>query len=264
MKLFTYENFLNSAQDVSDFQFQENAEIIIDRFRPAKQTGSHYAPVTFLLDYSTKKYIYVNEACFDLLGYTANYFLETGLKEYLSRWHEADFSVINTKIFPDNMKFLRSLQLEQYSDFIFSYNYRMRNANDEYITVLQRFSYIPGSEAEKPCGMIGVIFDITHFKNDLSVVHTIEKSAMGRNGIVNELVFKKVHPVYEMEIIPRLSKREIEIIKHISRGLSSKQIADKMDLSINTISNHRKNMLAKVACKTSSELMSFSIKHGLV
>lgn len=139
LKSNTYEQFLNSAQNAPATALKENAEAIIEHFRPAKQTISNYAPVTFLLDYSTKKYIYVNEACFELLGYTANYFLETGVEEYISKWHPADFEIINTKVFPDTMAFLKTLCAEQYNDYIFSYNYRMKNARDEYITVLQRF-----------------------------------------------------------------------------------------------------------------------------
>lgn len=264
LKPTTYEEFLNSSQYASSTCLNEKAETIIEHFRPAKQTISHYAPITFLLDYSTKKYIYVNEACFDLLGYTANYFLEAGLEEYLNKWHPADFEIINTKIFPDTITFLKTLCAEQYNDYIFSYNYRMKNVMNKYITVLQRFSYIPGLVTEKPYGMIGVVFDITHFKNDTSIIHTIERSTEHKNGAVNELVFKKVHPVYEIERKQFLSKRELEILKFISRGLGSKQIADEMGLSINTINNHRKNMLAKIGCKSSSELMNYAINRGLL
>ena len=264
LKRTTYKEFLNSTQHASVGQLNEKTEFIIEHFRPAKQTISRYAPVTFLLDYSTEKYIYVNEACFDLLGYTANYFLETGLEQYLSKWHEADFEIINTKVFPENVAFLKTLRPEQYNDYIFSYNYRMKNVKNEYIIVLQRFSYIPGTLAGKPHGMIGGIFDITHFKNDTSIVHTIERSIEYNDGTVSELVFKKVHAVYDVESKRGLSKKEIEILKFISQGLSSKQVADKMSLSINTVNNHRKNMLAKICCNTSSELMSYAMKHGLL
>jgi DNA-binding CsgD family transcriptional regulator len=263
LKPLTYLEFLNSEQPASPSRLYEKADTIITHFRPAKQTISHYAPITFLLDYSNKKYIYVDEACFDLLGYTANYFLETGLEGYIGKWHPADFEIINTKIFPDTMAFLKTLSAEHYNDYIFSYNYRMKNPRGQYVTVLQRFSYIPGFDSENPSGVIGVVFDITHFKNDISIINTIEKVEYD-NGRVNELVFKKVHPIYEIERTQFLSKRELEILKFISKGLSSKQIADRMSLSINTVNNHRKNMLAKMRCKSSSELMNYAVKRGLL
>jgi len=107
LKLTTYRAFLDSIQNGSASQLPQNTTSIIEHFRPVKQIVSRFAPATFLLDYATKKYIYVEETCFNLLGYTAQWFLETGIEEYLSKWHEADFEVINTKVFPDNIAFLK-------------------------------------------------------------------------------------------------------------------------------------------------------------
>lgn len=61
-----------------------------------------------------------------------------------------------------------------------------------------------------------------------------------------------------------LSSREIEILKHMAEGLSSKQIARILSLSINTVNNHRKSMLSKTNCQSSSELVNFAIRHGLL
>jgi DNA-binding CsgD family transcriptional regulator len=260
----TYKGFLDSIPIASTIQLKDKAQCIIDHFQPPKTNISRFAPTTFLLDYSTKQYIYVSESCFDMFGYTATYFLETGLVEFLSKWHEADFAVLNTKVFSDNMVFLKKLSAEDYKDHIFSYNYRVQNPKGDYITILQRFSYIPGANDSKPSGMIGVAFDISHYKTDTSIVHTIEKAVLFNDGVVNELVFKKVHPVYEMGKIQSLGRREIEVLRFISLGFSSKQIADKTTLSINTVNNHRRNMLAKIGCKSSSELINYGIKHGLI
>jgi len=130
--------------------------------------------------------------------------------------------------------------------------------------MLQRCSYIPGPATAELVGIAGVVFDITHYKTEASIVHTIERVTTNKYGTVNELVFKKVHPVYEVEEKQFLSKRELEILRCVSEGLSSKQIAHKMRLSINTVNNHRRNMLAKIGCRTSSELIKYAIKHGLV
>jgi len=61
-----------------------------------------------------------------------------------------------------------------------------------------------------------------------------------------------------------LSKREIEILKLMGRGLSSKQIAGELTLSINTINNHRKNMLRKTSSANSSDLLNTAIKLGFI
>ncbi len=262
-KTTTYEHYLELMADSSGMKMQEESATLIERFRGSQNVPSRFAPVTFLLDYATRKYIYMDEGCFNLTGYTPDYYYESGLDEYLKSWHPADYSIINKKVFPDNLKFLKALSKEKYGVIIFSYNYRALNAKGEYVTILQRFSYIPSNKVGIPSGVVGVAFNITHFKNDLSIIHTIEETIRYDHGIVNNLLYKKVHPILEMPELG-LSRRELDILKLMATGLSSKQIADNLNISINTINNHRKNMLSKTRCSSSAELMSYAVKHGLL
>jgi DNA-binding CsgD family transcriptional regulator len=262
MKSVSYTAFLSSAKTGSSAGLKDQAKNIIQHFHPVNQTASRFAPTSFLLDYSTKKYIYVDASCFDLLGYSADYFLETGLEEYISKWHKDDFHILDTKVFCDSFSFLKTINPKNFADYIFSYNYRMLNAAGEYIKVLQRFSYISIGRQD-PAGVIGVVFDITHYKNDTSIVHTIERSSVFGNSTENELVFKKIHPVLSREN-SCLSKKEKEILRFIAQGLPSKHIADEMDVSTNTVNNHRRNMLAKTGCHSSSELITYAVRNGLL
>jgi DNA-binding CsgD family transcriptional regulator len=250
--------------DSSGMKMQEESTALIERFRGSQNVPSRFAPVTFLLDYATRKYIYMDEGCFNLTGYTPYYYYESGLDEYLKSWHPADYNIINKRVFPDNLKFLKALPKEKYCVIIFSYNYRALNAKGEYVTILQRFSYIPSTKVGIPAGVVGVAFNITHFKNDLSIIHTIEETIRYDTGIVNELLFKKVHPILEIPELHVITRRELDILKYMAVGLSSKQIADNLNISINTINNHRKNMLSKTRCRSSAELMNYAVKHGLL
>lgn len=263
-KTYSYEDYLQLMADSSGMKIQKESAQLIERFRGHQQLSARFAPVTFLLDYTTKKYIYVDQTCFGLLGYTAEYFLEKGLDEYKSRWHPADYDILNREIIPYNINFIRTLSKNRYTDFVFSYNHRIQNAIGEYITVLQRYSYIPDEKTEIPCGVIGVVFDITHFKTDLSMVQTIEETIPVNGELVNKVVYKKIHPVFETFTQQLISKRELDVLKYLADGLSSKLIADKLNISINTINNHRKNMLLKTNCKSSAELINYAAKHGLL
>lgn len=261
----SFETFLNSTARSTVPVLKDNTDNIIEHFQPDTRTQARFAGATFLLDFSTKKYLYVEETSFNVLGYTAQWFLDMGLEEYWKKIHKCDFNIINTKIFSDNLMFLKKLPLTEYNDYIFSYNYRLKTNRGEYITVLQRFSYVPSKVQGIPAGMIGIGFNITHFKTDFSIVHTIEKVINTGYGTVNELIHKRVHPAYEDENLEKiLSKRETEILRLVAAGFSSKQIAAKIDLSINTVNNHRKNMLSKLHCTSSSELTNYAIIHGFI
>jgi DNA-binding CsgD family transcriptional regulator len=266
IKHSTYQTYLDSIQHGSTTALKEKSRTLNEHFRSSKQIPVHFAPVTFLVDFATKKYIHVGETSLSVTGYTSKWFSENSLLDYLNKWYPADFAIINQKVFPDNLAFLKTLHADQFSDYIFSYNYRLQNPRDEYVKLLQRCTYIASPEKSEPLGMIGVAFDITHFKNDSAIIHTIEKVIKDGDGAVNELVFKKIYPVPDLIEGRRqvLSKRELEILKSISCGLSSKQIAHDMRLSVNTVNNHRRNMLARTNCKSSAELMNYAVKHGFL
>jgi len=54
-----------------------------------------------------------------------------------------------------------------------------------------------------------------------------------------------------------LSQREIEIIKYIKKGNSSKEIADELNISVKTVEVHRYNILKKLNLKNAAALVNF-------
>ena len=60
------------------------------------------------------------------------------------------------------------------------------------------------------------------------------------------------------------SKRELSVIKLISKGCGSKQIAEELSISFNTVQSHRKNILKKYNIKTSAELIYFATSKGWI
>jgi DNA-binding NarL/FixJ family response regulator len=61
-----------------------------------------------------------------------------------------------------------------------------------------------------------------------------------------------------------LSEREIEIIKLLSDGLSSKEIGDKLFISSRTVESHKANILSKLNLKNCAEMIKYSIKQGII
>jgi DNA-binding NarL/FixJ family response regulator len=60
-----------------------------------------------------------------------------------------------------------------------------------------------------------------------------------------------------------LSKRELDVVQLIKEGLSSKEIAQKLDLSLKTVEVHRYNILKKLNLKNSAALVNFINSQGL-
>ncbi|MFI5172087.1 MAG: response regulator transcription factor [Chitinophagales bacterium] len=61
-----------------------------------------------------------------------------------------------------------------------------------------------------------------------------------------------------------LSEREIEIIRLIANGYTTRQIADTLYRSFHTITTHRKNIMKKLDINSSSELLVYAMNNGLI
>lgn len=258
----SYRAYLDAISEYDYHIRQADVNEMIQKLISSGKASSKYAPVVFLSDYTQRKYIYVDDACFTVLGFTAKYFMEGGVDSYLSKWHPVDFEIFNNKIFPYNIQFLQNLPLDKYQDIVFSYNYRIMNAEGIYLTMLQRFSFIPSNVIGKPIGILGIVLDITHFKTDDSVIHTIEEISNENHIRTSKVLFKRTY--LPDEKLLTLSRRELEILQLMSGGYSSKQIAGKLGVSIFTINNHRKKMLYKTKTANSTELLNNAVRHGLI
>ncbi|WP_250575064.1 response regulator [Nonomuraea sediminis] len=62
---------------------------------------------------------------------------------------------------------------------------------------------------------------------------------------------------------PRLTERETEVLRLVAKGLSYRQIADRLVLSHRTVQNHVQNTLGKLQLHNRVELVRYAIEQGL-
>lgn len=61
-----------------------------------------------------------------------------------------------------------------------------------------------------------------------------------------------------------LSIREVEIIQNWGNGLSNKEIADKLFISVRTVESHKNHIMQKLNLKTTIDLVKFAIRNNLI
>jgi len=61
-----------------------------------------------------------------------------------------------------------------------------------------------------------------------------------------------------------LTPRELEVLQHIVAGKSNKEIASDLNLSVNTVSVHRANIMDRLGIHKTAELVVYAIRNGLV
>ncbi|GLY67499.1 response regulator [Amycolatopsis taiwanensis] len=63
--------------------------------------------------------------------------------------------------------------------------------------------------------------------------------------------------------VPRLTERETEVLRLVAKGLTARQIAERLVLSHRTIENHVQSTLRKLQLHNRVELARYAIEHGL-
>ena len=105
--------------------------------------------------------------------------------------------------------------------------------------------------------------------SDINDVTTaIEQVMMGNSFFSQEVLYnviRKFQPHKEEELeAALLSKRELQVLQGICRGLSNQEIADTLFLSKRTVDKHRSNLLSKTNSKNTANLIMYAIKNKII
>lgn len=63
--------------------------------------------------------------------------------------------------------------------------------------------------------------------------------------------------------VSTLTERELEILRYLARGMSKKEIADTVQISVNTVNRHTSSIMNKLNFHDRVELARFAIREGL-
>jgi len=96
---------------------------------------------------------------------------------------------------------------------------------------------------------------------DLDLVSAIKKVAEGKMVLDPQITMSgKMRGERDTGLTPR----ELEILQHIVAGKSNKEIAIELNLSANTVSVHRANIMDALGMHKTAELVVYAIRNGLV
>jgi DNA-binding NarL/FixJ family response regulator len=96
---------------------------------------------------------------------------------------------------------------------------------------------------------------------DLDLARAIKEVAAGKSVLDPQV---RQAEVLKGERGSGLTARELEILQHIVDGKSNKEIASDLNLSVNTVSVHRANIMDRLGIHKTAELVVYAIRNGLV
>ena len=256
--------YLGSLENVYHIDKQLSETEMAEMLAMFKKFSSYFSLPQFgfyVLDYTTRSYKLIGESLAMLLGLEPDELLKSGLTKVLEIYHPNDFSLVNGTVFPKTLQFLKNTPFEEHGNFLFTYTYRLKHANGNYVTVLQKCKFITSKENNLPLYSFGTVQDITGFDNTGRLVYMVDR--VDNTNLTPPI---NVHTEYFSRLHKEgmLTKRQLQILNLMTKGMVSKEIAEALHIDKDTVDTHRKSMLQRTNCKNVAELVHYAKNEGLI
>ena len=213
---------------------------------------------TCLIDYSRKGYTYLSDNCQDIVSYTKDEYKKGGLDFNDLIFHPDDRTVFYEQVFGDIRKFWSYIPTKEIPEYRFSFNHRYFRKDGSISQILQHSTYLEPNHSGIPVLNLLTFSDIGDYKTDSSIVLSISRLTNGQ-GYVK--VFSRSY--FPAKITP-LSLRESEVLRLSLNGNSSKMVAEKLYISIQTVKNHKRNMMEKTCASNIAELIALCLLNSWI
>lgn len=204
-----------------------------------------------------------NSVCYIYAGKFGQYFF--GLPEYLKDYETAFENVIFDRVVKEDLlerhilelsfiAYLKNVPANQKSEYLASCFLRIYNERrSDTMQILHTTRYLNClSNGSIWCG--------------LCTYSPFPQTSLGLNGgIVNTYTGITVNKEeYRQSNNNLLSKRQKEILGFLAKGLGSKQIAEYLNISFNTVNRHRQDILSVLRVKNTVAAVEIGIKMNLI
>ena len=195
-----------------------------------------------VFDMGKMKFLFTSKGIFQMLGITRDDIDPGHYTQLVHPDDEGRLGHARSQVFKEEEVIFKA----QKGSSLKSYNLRMLNPEGVYTNCFVQdylfFSPIP----YKAVFMIQVVTNIDSYKTKKNSFHFYTG---------NDLSLFRFPDVNLLNISHNLSERELEILKLIESGLGSKEIADKLFISVHTVNTHRSNILEKAGKSNISNLI---------
>ncbi|MBN1950280.1 MAG: hypothetical protein JW801_03700 [Bacteroidales bacterium] len=207
-----------------------------------------------VFDFYKAEYAFRRIQFSDVLGHDPEKADELGLGYYVSLIHPDDHPVL-LDAYIKTFTFIDQLPVEEKKDYKLIYNFRTRGSDGKYYAAVDQIVVL---ELDRK-GNVWMILGITDMLPS--------KSELGKAS--RQLINVKTNARYlfnddkdgEKSV---LSTREVEVLGLVSKGFASKEIAERLFISVNTVNNHRQKILEKTQTSNTAEAVSYARSLGLV
>lgn len=177
---------------------------------------------------------------------------------------------LDRKIHPDDylnltisgisaMKLSLKFSADEKANIKFINEYRILNSDNQYVRVIEQHQILEMDRFGNAWLMISII-DISPNQD----VNEGFKSQLFnfRTGHIIPFHSTLTPPAEKINVV--LTKRELEILDLVKKGFLSKEISDKLSISVHTVNTHRQRFLEKLGANNSFEAVILASNLGLL
>lgn len=143
-----------------------------------------------------------------------------------------------------------------------SYCFRLKTADGTYRLFLHQVMGISLESSQKLGKVIGVHADISHITTQnnqkISFIHSDNSKSFTNIDVYGD------EQGLRKRAVPGFSNRELEVIRLLSEGATTEEIAKKLSISPGTVRKHRENILKKAKAKNTSQLIALVVREGVI
>ncbi len=224
----------------------------IDKYLP------NSASFFYILATPYNQYHFFGKQQESLSGYTNENFLNGGIEFLIKCLHPEEVDIILNQLYPETMEFVADTIQEQFNNAVFHYNYRFKKKSGEYINLMEQVYFLETDSNFKPTLLLGNVIML-----DNSNVLPVRSSLKLYKNNISETIFYKNYTTPKSSL-NNITAREMDILRNLATGKTSKEIGEALYISHHTVDTHRRNLLSKLKCKSVVELARFAFKNGLL
>lgn len=115
-------------------------------------------------------------------------------------------------------------------------------------------------------GVMGYLLKESAFEELIKAIRVVCAGKKYLSPDVTDIVLRDyLSPADEKdsEQAPDLTLREREVLQLLAEGRATREIAERLNISIKTVESHRKNIMTKLDLYTVAELTKYAVRHGL-
>ncbi len=208
---------------------------------------------TGIFDLCKREVIFYSSNFGALLGYEPNDYKNIGQQFFASKIHPDD-ALKCSNIGVSALKILNNFSSDEKLNYKLITEYRMLNFQNQYVRLIEQYQVL---ELDSN-GQIWLMMNVVDVSSNQDV---LEES---KSQLVNFRTGKIIPMEVSRKVQVELTKREIEILKYVKDGLLSKEISNKLAISVHTVNTHRQRFLEKLGANNSLEAVIFAAKFGLL